>query len=200
MCAWPPPLPSFLKYCTENIFFFVVFINFILTWNKIVEYCSVLDDLIESMLTRNSNQSYNCGSCSYTSIRKSHVKAHIEAKHIQTTGFSCLLCGKLCNTRNALMIHKTRFHKLWRNKINFISDMFKELDRLIQGKMVRTSDGQFSCCECSFTSRSKYCLANHVESKHVNYGGVICHLCEKVLPTRQALRMHNSREHRNLLI
>ena len=70
-----------------------------------------LDELIETLLSRNPDSSYSCTSCSYSSIRKSHVKAHIEAKHVQTTGFQCKTCGKFCNTRNALMIHKTRFHK-----------------------------------------------------------------------------------------
>ena len=39
------------------------------------------------------------------------VQAHVEAKHLTTGGFYCQECGKFCNTRNALMIHKTRFHQ-----------------------------------------------------------------------------------------
>ena len=77
-----------------------------------IYFILALDDLIETMLTRNPDMSYSCGQCNYTATRKSHVKAHVEAKHVRTTGFACKQCGKLCNTRNALQIHKTRFHSV----------------------------------------------------------------------------------------
>ena len=36
---------------------------------------------------------------------------------------------------------------------------------------------------------------NHIESKHVNIGGVSCPHCPKVCPTRHALQMHVRRQH-----
>ncbi|XP_023320047.1 protein tramtrack, beta isoform isoform X35 [Eurytemora carolleeae] len=74
--------------------------------------------------------------------------------------------------------------------------VFEELDRIIRTKMMKMDTGDFSCLDCPYITRSKSIMLNHVESRHVDYGGVVCQLCLKVLPTRQALRMHKSREHR----
>ena len=95
--------------------------------------------------------------------------------------------------------------RLWYTKLVFIKLsmirfwkllVFEELDRIIRTKMMKTDTGDFSCLDCSYITRSKSIMLNHVESRHVEYGGVVCQLCHKLLPTRQALRMHKSREHR----
>ena len=95
--------------------------------------------------------------------------------------------------------------RLWFTKLGFIKLnlilcreilVFEELDRIIRTKMMKMDTGDFSCLDCPYITRSKSIMLNHVESRHVDYGGVVCQLCLKVLPTRQALRMHKSREHR----
>ena len=74
--------------------------------------------------------------------------------------------------------------------------VFAEVDRLIQSK-IRKLDHGYGCTDCTFMSSGKYVLSNHIESRHVEYGGVMCDLCNKIVKTRQALRMHKSRDHRN---
>ena len=56
--------------------------------------------------------------------------------------------------------------------------------------------GGYGCADCTFTTGVKYTMVNHIESRHVRYGGVACPLCGKVSANRQALRMHRSREHK----
>ena len=40
----------------------------------------------------------------------SHLKNHIET-HLEGLSFPCQLCEKTFRSRNALSIHKTRYHK-----------------------------------------------------------------------------------------
>jgi len=74
---------------------------------------------------------------------------------------------------------------------------FEELDYLIKAKMTEDSEGfGFKCTECSYSSQSSRNMRNHIESRHVSSFGVQCSLCQKVCPTREALRKHTSRAHK----
>ena len=56
--------------------------------------------------------------------------------------------------------------------------------------------GGYRCRHCSFTSDRSYNVKSHVEARHVVTGGLSCHLCQTVCPTRKALKMHVFRHHR----
>ncbi len=77
---------------------------------------------------------------------------------------------------------------------------FEEIDSIIEAKTVKfVLGGGYGCTDCAFTTGVKYTMVNHIESRHVSYGGVACPLCGKVSPNRQALRMHKSREHKKAM-
>ena len=54
---------------------------------------------------------WQCDSCGWETKFKTRLSEHVEAKHMQTSGYNCPLCAKFCSTKNALKIHKTRNHK-----------------------------------------------------------------------------------------
>ena len=39
------------------------------------------------------------------------IQDHIEAKHLEGISIPCALCGKTCPSRNALISHKSRYHR-----------------------------------------------------------------------------------------
>ena len=39
------------------------------------------------------------------------IKAHIEAKHITGISHTCDICGKVAKTKNALVAHKSVYHR-----------------------------------------------------------------------------------------
>ena len=39
---------------------------------------------------------WGCLECNWESKYKSRVFDHVEAKHIETAGYSCTMCGKFC--------------------------------------------------------------------------------------------------------
>jgi len=78
-----------------------------------LERCQVeaLEQEIIEQMSYHDDNTWSCIHCDYTSGSKAPMMAHIEAKHMQSTGIRCAVCDKICKTRNALNIHKTRYHK-----------------------------------------------------------------------------------------
>jgi len=71
-----------------------------------------LDDLIWKNMTKdNTTGCWQCLQCSFSSKRCSVVKNHVEAHHIDSSGFVCPDCSTLCPTRNALTMHIGRKHR-----------------------------------------------------------------------------------------
>lgn len=54
---------------------------------------------------------WRCLDCGHISRSKNDVAKHVEAKHIESEGFSCYYCGKFCPSKNALQSHISRMHR-----------------------------------------------------------------------------------------
>merc|ERR1740129_84147 len=67
-----------------------------------------IDQAIEAQLYRDGTGYWCCATCNYSNQEKSTVKAHIEAKHVDSPGFMCSVCEKTCPTRHALKMHRLR--------------------------------------------------------------------------------------------
>ena len=70
-----------------------------------------------------------------------------------------------------------------------------ELKEMINKRIVRTPDNTFECSDCDYKTKHLHCLKIHIESKHIISDGFQCQLCEKLCPTRNALRAHQKRHH-----
>jgi len=70
-----------------------------------------LEQEISKQMSHLGDNTWSCNHCQYTSGSKAPMMAHIESKHMLSSGIICALCDKICKTRNALNIHKTRYHK-----------------------------------------------------------------------------------------
>ena len=73
---------------------------------------------------------------------------------------------------------------------------FEELDVMIQLKTIRIGK-DFRCTDCIYQTKMKCNLEKHIEAKHIT-PGVACQFCNKIFPTRHALRIHLSRNHNAL--
>jgi len=74
----------------------------------------------------------------------------------------------------------------------------QEFVSLIQSKMFRVageSAGVWHCSECSYSSKVKCNVSQHIEAKHIKHAGYYCFICNKTSPSKNAFRMHNKRNH-----
>jgi len=69
------------------------------------------------------------------------------------------------------------------------------IETMVMGKLTRTQDGGYGCTDCEYTSKHLNCVKIHIESKHINTGGLYCRECGKNVPTRNALKVHRQRNH-----
>merc|ERR1712204_100605 len=70
-----------------------------------------LDSTISSMMQKNNQGLWSCTICGKSDTYKSHMKNHIEAKHIEGASHLCGQCGKLFRSRNSLAKHLSVYHK-----------------------------------------------------------------------------------------
>jgi hypothetical protein len=45
------------------------------------------------------------------------------------------------------------------------------------------------CSDCEYAYKVKASVKIHIESKHIDTGGITCQDCEKLVPTRNALKV-----------
>ena len=70
----------------------------------------------------------------------------------------------------------------------------QEVDQLIQSKILK-ADRSWVCADCNHTTINKTHLYEHIERKHVS-SGYNCQYCQKFVPSRNALRSHMHKYHR----
>ena len=81
-----------------------------------------------------------------------------------------------------------------------ISFILYELEYQINSKMTRDPlTGEWTCQDCGFETKLRQRMSQHVESKHIAADST-CEICMKRCPTRNALRVHKFRNHRNEMI
>ena len=67
-----------------------------------------IEKAIDEQVGRLESGHWCCYSCDYVNPVKSTVRAHVESKHVSSSGFQCLTCSRVCPTRHALKMHKLR--------------------------------------------------------------------------------------------
>jgi len=70
----------------------------------------------------------------------------------------------------------------------------EDVDQLIQSKILK-SDRSWICADCNHSTVNRTHLYEHIESKHVS-SGYNCQYCQKFVPSRNALRSHMHKYHR----
>eukprot|EP00092_Neocalanus_flemingeri_P105522 GFUD01135280.1.p1 GENE.GFUD01135280.1~~GFUD01135280.1.p1 ORF type:complete len:362 (-),score=79.29 GFUD01135280.1:169-1254(-) len=71
----------------------------------------------------------------------------------------------------------------------------KDLYDIIRSK-IQKSEGQWICLECGKASKWKTNIFEHIEATHVDSPGYQCEICYKACKTKNALRSHKNREHK----
>jgi len=59
--------------------------------------------------------------------------------------------------------------------------------------MLRGDDGSYKCMSCSFTTKHRTSVMNHIEVTHIGTTGYNCPVCGKFCRTRNAFYLHKSR-------
>jgi len=64
-----------------------------------------------NMLMEKVQNVWRCRACSYENTRKTNVFEHVEAKHVESSGYNCTICGQFCRTISAYKGHFKRNHR-----------------------------------------------------------------------------------------
>ena len=81
--------------------------------------------------------------------------------------------------------------------LNKIVEIDPEAEAQIMELMLKTpTDWVCGHLQCDYSAVKKQDLRRHIESKHVDIGGVQCDHCDEVCTTRRALTRHVRKYHR----
>jgi len=69
-----------------------------------------IDDLLSQNMIKGNEGLWFCKKCQYQSKNSSHVKNHIEARHLDNK-YHCDYCSTICPSKHALTMHLHRKHK-----------------------------------------------------------------------------------------
>ena len=167
-----------------------------------------LDAEISSLMTRLDSGIFQCLACDYQSKHRQSLQYHIESKHVNSPGHICQICNKVCPTKNALCLHRSRNHKnydalLWESWVHKIhknhTSLLVDLDAQVNSLLAKQLDGTWACTECGYKSNVKTNVKMHVESRHLVSEGFSCPTCQLLCPNRKSLRNHMTRKHNNQL-
>ena len=67
--------------------------------------------MISQKMQRRPDGDWECLECPYSNKTRQRLQYHIESKHIASPGHVCDICFKVCPTKNALNLHRSRYHK-----------------------------------------------------------------------------------------
>ena len=74
-------------------------------------YFADLNSEIQCRMSKNDAGEWQCNECYKTSNVKTNILEHIEAFHIQSSGYECEICCKVFKTRHSLRTHRNVKHK-----------------------------------------------------------------------------------------
>lgn len=72
--------------------------------------CDILWSGMEDLMTSLGGGRWQCSVCGYQS-KSTNVKYHIEAKHIESSGYNCSYCGVFMKNRHLLNKHLSLQHR-----------------------------------------------------------------------------------------
>ena len=76
----------------------------------IVDESAAIDQAVLSQMTK-LDSGWHCLACGWETSHKTRLYEHVEAKHVQTNGYSCPICEKVCQSKNALKCHRYKYHR-----------------------------------------------------------------------------------------
>jgi len=74
------------------------------------EEAAAIDQAVLSQMQKVGG-AWQCLACEWQTNHKTRCYEHVEAKHVQTNGYSCPFCEKFCPSKNSLKFHKSKYHR-----------------------------------------------------------------------------------------
>jgi len=69
-----------------------------------------IDQAVLAQMQKNGGV-WQCLTCGWEAKIKTRLFEHVEAKHVETNGYSCPICGKFCSSQKGLKNHKFKYHR-----------------------------------------------------------------------------------------
>ena len=147
-----------------------------------------------------------CDKCEFTSDKKTVLRLHLEAVHLNIKKYKCSACSYASYYRPALRKHFKAIHKDGNCRIIKIGCKLCEEGEIHEECTTNTQkiktggkkvDGKYACDKCDYTSDKQIHLRFHIEAVHLKLKKYKCSVCSHSSYQRPALSVHVEGIHKN---
>lgn len=142
-----------------------------------------------------------CNFCHQLFLKKIELKVHLKAHgtkcSINSTNkvFSCLVCGKITNTRGHMTCHMKAHTDEKRYTCSICGNRYKMKCHMKEHIRTHTGERPYTCYICGRSFNRSSTMSKHARIKHREYKPFKCMQCSQCFPLLLMLKQHMKTVH-----
>ena len=147
---------------------------------------------------------FSCHHCEGVAKSQYRMMQHVQT-HLNNLEFDCDICGKILQNTNSYRRHKYKHNQPQKQdkdlvqKCNYCGKQIKK--KYIKSHFKENHDHSakiLTCSECTYVTKRKGSLKDHIESKHMTIAQYTCSECEYKTIGRNQMRYHKVNYHSSI--
>ncbi|XP_026764866.3 zinc finger protein 681-like isoform X2 [Galleria mellonella] len=141
---------------------------------------------------------YNCSHCSYKSVNKCSLNAHINKIHLQIRPFVCKICFKGFHKKSTLTEH-IRIHEKRKDlTCELCGEGYVCIKTLTEHLRLHSGEKPYQCEICNVKFASSGRRTEHIKRKH-REKTESCLICNKMFSLKKEVKRHMKIVHKNVV-
>ena len=152
--------------------------------------------LIKHKMIHNTDTSYQCSECGFTTYLKKNLHKHNMRQHVEklTLNLNCEDCDYFAPNKDQLRRHKRNYHSGNINECSQCDKKYHDRGRYLS-HIKRDHEGvRYKCEICDQEFTLKHTLETHIKRTHEGLK-FKCENCDHEATSKRALRWHNKKLH-----
>ncbi|CAK1594888.1 unnamed protein product [Parnassius mnemosyne] len=140
------------------------------------------------------NLYYNCNDCTYRTLNKKTLEAHINKVHLCIRPYVCQTCFKGFYKKSNLTEHLTTHLQIINKICEICGDSFVNQKTLMEHQRLHSNSKPYECDICSKKFVTSGRRSDHIKRTHMDKT-VFCIFCDKKFSLKKELNRHVKKTH-----
>ncbi|CAG4960931.1 unnamed protein product [Parnassius apollo] len=139
---------------------------------------------------------YNCNDCTYRTLNKKTLEAHINKVHLYIRPYVCQTCFKGFYKKSNLTEHLTTHLQITNKICEICGDSFVNQKTLMEHQRLHSDSKPYECDICSKKFVTSGRRSDHIKRTHMDKTE-FCIFCDKKFSLKKELNRHVKKTHTN---